>query len=94
MFFVTTKHPDYVLFAMTPSERAAVGVTEKGEVHLLFRPPSATVWQIFARWNNQDFSHTDFMVAWHYRDEPTEPTGLLDVLPPALRESVIRSSLP
>jgi hypothetical protein len=92
MFFVTTKHPDYVLFAMTPSERAAVGVTEKHEVHLLCREALTAKWQVFAKWSAQDFSHTDFMVAWHYREEPSEPTELLSVLPPELRESV-RSSL-
>ncbi len=93
MFFVTTKHPDYVLFAMTPSERAAIGVTEKHDVHLLSRNSPAAAWQVFARWNGQDFSHTDFMAAWHYREEPSEPASLLDVLPPSLREAVIRSSL-
>lgn len=92
MFFVTTKHPDYVLFAMTPSERAAIGVTEKQEVHLLCRASLTAGWQVFAKWNGQDFSHTDFMVAWHYREEPSELAELLSVLPPQLKETV-RSSL-
>ncbi|GBD27356.1 hypothetical protein HRbin30_02703 [bacterium HR30] len=91
MFFVTTKHPDYVLFAMTPSERAAVGVTETQEVHLLSRSPEGAGWQVIAKWNGQEFSHTDFMAAWHYRDEPSEPARPLDVLPAPLREAVVRS---
>ncbi|MCX8073507.1 MAG: hypothetical protein N3C12_13825 [Candidatus Binatia bacterium] len=93
MFFVTTKHPDYVLFAMTPSERAAIGVTEKQEVHLLSRAAARTPWQVFAKWDGRQFSHTDFMVAWHHREEPQDPRDLLAVLPEQLRQSARESCL-
>ncbi len=93
MYFVTTKHPDYVLFSMTPSERAAVGVTEKHEVHFLVRDAQEGKWRIFAKWNAAEFSHTDFMAAWHYRDEPSAAEDLLEVLPAELREAARRACL-
>ncbi len=83
MFFVTTKFSDYVLFAMTPSERAAIGVTDKQEVHLLRRETDK--WVVFARWPGSEFSHTDFMAAWHFKPEPQEVGELLSVLPADLR---------
>jgi hypothetical protein len=86
MYFVTTKQDGYVLFAMTPSERAAVGLTDKQEVHLLKRQGNAGEWQLVAKWNGADFSHTDFMVAWHSGVEPTAAGDLLAVLPAALRQ--------
>lgn len=92
MFFVTTKHPDYVLFSMTPSEHAAIGVTERQEVHLLVRDETGG-WHVFAKWSGSVFSHTDFMVAWHYRDEPENPLDLLEVLPAELRDAARQVSL-
>ncbi|MBI3786251.1 MAG: hypothetical protein HY270_22920 [Deltaproteobacteria bacterium] len=88
MYFVTTKLDGYILFAMTPSERAAIGLTEKQDVHILARPSDDASWQVIARWSAADFSHTDFMSAWHNRSEPSEAAGLLVVLPPALRQRV------
>jgi len=83
MYFVTTKHPDYVLFCMTPSERAAVGLTEKNVVHLLLR--SGASWKVAREWSGTDCSHTDFMVSLGEVDEPADPTELTRYLPPALR---------
>ena len=80
MYFVTTKREGYVLFAMTPSERAAVGLTDKQEVHLLTRSDNHN-WSVIAKWQATDFSHTDFMSAWRNRDEPAAVQALLDVLP-------------
>jgi hypothetical protein len=84
MYFVTTKHPAYVLFAMTPSERAAVGLTDKQVVHLLVRTTDGE-WQIRHHWDASRYSHTDFMAALHHRDEPADPERLLDLLPAELR---------
>jgi hypothetical protein len=84
MYFVTSKHPAYVLFAMTPSERAAVGLTEKHVVHLLIRDPDGA-WTLRREWDGNRFSHTELMAALHYRDEPEDPEQLLDLLPPELR---------
>ena len=84
MYFVTTKHPAYVLFAMTPSERAAVGLTEAQAVHFLVRA-SDGAWSVRREWGAKQFSHTDFMLAMRDRQEPAEPERLLEVLPAELR---------
>jgi hypothetical protein len=84
MYFVTTKHPDYVLFCMTPSERAALGLTEKGVVHLLVRGPAHS-WQPLREWTVEECSHTDFMTSLAKVDEPADPRELLRYLPPQLR---------
>ncbi|MBI1817935.1 MAG: hypothetical protein HYR72_23400 [Deltaproteobacteria bacterium] len=81
---MTTKHPAYVLFAMTPSERAAVGLTDKQVVHLLVRTADGE-WRIRHQWEAARYSHTEFMAALHYRDEPADPERLLDLLPTELR---------
>jgi hypothetical protein len=86
MYFVTTKRAGYVLFCVTPSERAAVGLTEGQMVHLLVHNPAANDWTILRQWDAAEFSHTDFMAAWHHLNEPAEPTDLLAVLPDKLRQ--------
>ena len=85
MYFVTTKRDGYVLFCTTPSERAAVGLTEKQVVHLLARESPASKWAVLAQWSSSDYSHTDFMAALHRREEPADPKLLLDLLPGHLR---------
>ena len=85
MYFVTTKREGYVLFCTTPSERAAVGLTDKQVVHLLARESGASDWLVLAQWNSGDYSHTDFMAACRRRAEPAEPRQLLDLLPSRLR---------
>jgi len=84
MYFVTTKRSGYVLFCTTPSERAAVGLTEKQEVHLLVRDPSAD-WAVVRRWNASEYSHTEFLVALHHVEEPADPQALITYLPERLR---------
>jgi hypothetical protein len=60
MYFVTTKRPGYALFCMTPSERAAIAVTDdQRRVHLLERSGSA--WQVAQDWGIEERSHTDVM---------------------------------
>jgi len=88
MYFVQTKRQPYVLFCLTPSERAAVGVTERQVVHLLVRRGRDAEWTVLAEWNGAEFAHTDFMVAWHRAEEPDDPARLLDVLPASLRDAV------
>jgi hypothetical protein len=85
MYFVTTKRPDYILFCMTPSERAAIGLTEKQMVHLMVRPSRADEWRILCEWNTEAYSHTDFMAALHHVSEPADPQQLLDFVPARLR---------
>ena len=85
MYFVTTKRERYVLFCTTPSERAAVGLTDKQMVHFLVRGATAGDWTVLHEWNANDYSHTDFMAALHHVDEPADPARLLDSLPAHLR---------
>lgn len=84
MYFVTTKREGYVLFCLTPSERAALGLTEKGVVHLLVRGSSPDQWSVLREWSAADYSHTDFLTAVHHRDEPSDPHQLLALLPERL----------
>jgi hypothetical protein len=90
MHFVLTKRAPYVLFCLTPSERAAVGVTEQQTVQLLARRGPDVDWTLLAEWSGAELSHTDFMVAWHRAAEPEDPVRLLDVLPAPLRDSARR----
>ncbi len=85
MYFVTTNRPGYILFCMTPSERAAVGLTEKQVVHLLIHESNSDEWRVLREWDTADYSHTDFMAALHHVDEPADPRSLLQFLPPSLR---------
>jgi hypothetical protein len=86
MYFVTTKRNGYILFCTTPSERAALGLTEKQVVHLLTRESLAHEWRALAEWNASQYSHTDFLAALHHVDEPTDPQALLNFVPANLRE--------
>ncbi len=84
MYFVTTKREGYILFCTTPSERAAVGLTDKQVVHLLVRGSVGEAWRQVAQWDANTYSHTDFLLAMHHADEPAEPEGLLAFVPPAV----------
>jgi hypothetical protein len=83
MYFVTVNRKPYILFAKTPSENAAIGLTEKQSVQLLQRRGGD--WHVMAEWSASEFSHTDFMLAMHHREEPADPAQLLEVLPADLR---------
>jgi len=87
MYFVLTKRPGYVMFCTTPSERAAVGLTEQQTVHLLVRNAGTGEWDVLAQWNGSDYSHTDFMAAWQHQPEPADPAQLLAPLPAAVRHA-------
>ena len=86
MYFVTTKRAGYVLFCLTPSERGAVGLTEKQVIHLLVRASLDADWVVLREWSANDYSHTDFMTALHHVEEPADPRDLLDLLPDTLRQ--------
>jgi hypothetical protein len=85
MYFVTINRPGYVLFCATPSERAAIGLTEKQEMHFLVRDRHE--WTVVRTWKASDYSHTDFMAALHHADEPDDPRKLLEILPASLPEA-------
>ncbi len=85
MYFVTTKREGYILFATTPSERAAVGLTAQQVVHLLARGAVGEAWRIVAQWEASRYPHTDFMATLHHVDEPADPEGLLAFVPASVR---------
>ena len=86
MYFVTINRPGYVLFCMTPSERGAVGLTDKQLVHLLVRGAPTESWRVLHEWSTKEYSHTDFLAALHHVPEPADPEELLKVLPAHLRQ--------
>jgi hypothetical protein len=80
MYFVTSKKAGYVLFCMTPSGRAAIGLTEGQKVHLFERLQSGE-WNVLREWDAAQRSHTDILIALGDRDEPDDPKRLLDLIP-------------
>jgi len=69
VYFVTSKRKGYALFSMTPSERAAIGVTEdQKRVHLLER--AGTEWRVVHDWPVEERSHTELMTRLGRFDEP------------------------
>ncbi len=86
MYFVTTKREGYVLFCTTPSERAAVGLTEHQIVHLFVRGATTGKWEVVHEWSAKDYSATEFLAALHHVDEPADPERLIEFLPADLRQ--------
>jgi hypothetical protein len=82
MYFVTSKRAGYVLFCMTPSGRAAIGLTEDKRVHLFVRTPNGD-WETLREWEAGTLSHTDLMLALGEHEEPDDPRRLLDLVPSA-----------
>ncbi len=80
MHFVTSKRAGYVLFCMTPSGRAAVGLTEDRQVHLLERAGDGS-WRILREWSPGMLTHTDLILALGDHEEPEDPRKLLDLVP-------------
>ena len=80
MYFVTSKKPGYVLFCMTPSGRAAIGLTEQQRLHLLERKSDGE-WQILQEWQSGMLSHTDLLLALRDHDEPENPKQILNLVP-------------
>ena len=70
MYFVTTKRAGYALFCMTPSERAAVAVTDdQKRVHVLER--DGTTWRVRHDWPVEEHPHTELMTRLATHAEPT-----------------------
>lgn len=85
MYFVTTNRPGYILFCMTPSERAAIGITEKQLVQVLVHDCERQQWSVLHEWRAADYSATDLMAALHSVEEPADPNRLLAYLPTHVR---------
>jgi hypothetical protein len=76
VYFVTIKRAGYALFSMTPSERAAIGVTEdQKRVHLLERAPDG--WQVRQDWPVEEHSHTELMTRLGPVEEPATVAELV-----------------
>jgi hypothetical protein len=76
VYFVTSKRKGYALFSMTPSERAAIGVTEdQKRVHLLER--AGTDWRVVHDWPVEERSHTELMTRLGAVDEPATVAELV-----------------
>ena len=82
MYFVTSKRAGFVLFCMTPSGRAAIGLAEDRRVHLFARQPDGA-WRTLKEWDADSLSHTDLMLALGDHEEPDAPERLLDLVPRA-----------
>lgn len=80
MHFVTSKRAGYVLFCLTPSGRAAIGLTEDRRVHLLERVDDGS-WRSLREWQPGSLSHTDLMLELGDHEEPEDPRRLLDLVP-------------
>jgi len=71
VYFVTSKRAGYALFCLTPSERAAVALTDDQQrVQLLER--SGADWKLRREWPVGERSHTDLML--RVRDVEVPPT--------------------
>ncbi len=80
MYFVTSKRAGYILFCMTPSGRAAIGLAEDRGVELFARHASGD-WEVLRAWPSGTLSHTDLLLALGDHDEPSDPKGLLALVP-------------
>ncbi|MEB2284150.1 MAG: hypothetical protein OZ922_05675 [Myxococcales bacterium] len=80
MHFVTSKRAGYVLFCMTPSGRAAIGLTEDRLVHLFERTDDGS-WRILREWPSETLSHTDLLLELGEHEEPEDPRRLLQFVP-------------
>ena len=76
MYFVTTKRAGYALFCMTPSERAAIAVTDnQRRLHVLAR--EGPDWRLVREWPVEEHSHTELMLRLADRDEPATVAELV-----------------
>jgi hypothetical protein len=82
MYFVTSKRAGYVLFCMTPSGRAAIGLSEDRRVHMFVRTGDGE-WKTLREWEAGTLSHTDLLLALGDHAEPEDPRRLLELVPSA-----------
>ena len=76
MYFVTSKRAGYALFAMTPSERAAIGVTDdQKRVRVLERVGGD--WRVYKDWPVEEHSHTELMTRLALLEEPPTSAELV-----------------
>jgi hypothetical protein len=76
VYFVTIKQPGYALFSTTPSERAAIGLTEDQKTVRLLAQESGG-WSVVQEWPVEQRSHTDIMIRLGDVPEPASIDELL-----------------
>jgi hypothetical protein len=76
VYFVTIKQPGYALFSTTPSERAAIGLTEDQKTVRLLEHESGG-WRVVHEWPVEQRSHTDIMIRFGDVPEPASIDELL-----------------
>jgi len=76
VYFVTTKRAGYALFCMTPSERAAIALTEdQKRVHVLEH--TGETWTVRHEWPVGEHSHTELMTRLATCEEPASVAELV-----------------
>jgi hypothetical protein len=76
VYFVTIKQPGYALFSTTPSERAAIGLTDdQRRVHLC--EWTGDGWRVAQDWPVEERSHTELMIRFGDVAEPATIDELL-----------------
>jgi hypothetical protein len=78
MFFVPVMWAGYEAACMTPSGRAALGVTHEKTVRLLAR--SGAEWRVLREWPVDHLSHTEIMTNLGEHAEPDTPEGMLTLI--------------
>jgi hypothetical protein len=69
VYFVTVKRPGFVLFCLTPSERAAIGLADDQRRVQMFERRGAD-WVLVREWTVDEHSHTELMQRLATVDEP------------------------
>jgi hypothetical protein len=76
VYFVTSKRAGYCLFCLTPSERAAIALTDdQKRVHLLER--DGKEWRVRRDWAVEEHSHTELMSRLAAVEEPATAEELV-----------------
>ncbi len=78
MFFVPVMWAGYEVACMTPSGRAAIGVTHDKIGRLFAR--DGTEWRVLHEWPVERLSHTEIMTHLGEHTEPSAPEDLVTVI--------------
>jgi hypothetical protein len=78
VYFVTVKRPGYVLFCLTPSERAAIGLTDD-QRHVQVLERRGSEWSVHREWPIDEHSHTDLMQRLSTVEEPATIDALVRI---------------
>jgi len=76
VYFVTSKRAGYALFAMTQSERAAIGLTDDQQ-HVQLLERTGKDWRVRHEWAVGERSHTELMLQLGNVEEPPTVDALV-----------------